>query len=242
MGSVCPQRSAVLQDMWEYRRPAFYCRSAEMHWLTHFYLSFFFITTSLCLDYWHWQIEKNKTIIDTFKHHKHTVNVATVFQKFGLQMQRREKKNSKKGHTSFPGFYETNVQSWHDWFCLKSGEKMDWASDLPHHKILYVLPKETLTLQTHTHSQTVTDLPTDIQLPILVTVHLFEEQTGKAITKSSKVTYLDTWLDQKNGDGTPQTLFTWALLLWLISFFQIPGNDGSVPNAKNDRVCKILLN
>lgn len=46
---------------------------------------------------------------------------------------------------------------------------------------------------------TLTNLPADIKPPVLVTVHLVREQTGKTITVLSKVTIWDTWLDQKSG-------------------------------------------
>lgn len=43
---------------------------------------------------------------------------------------------------------------------------------------------------------TLTNLPTDVQPPILVTVHLVGEQTGKTITILSKVTFWDDWIRQ----------------------------------------------
>ena len=70
-----------------------------------------------------------------------------------------------------------------DWSSLKSGEEMGLTSDLPHYKINVI--RKARQCQT----MTLTNLPTDIQPPILVAVHLAGEQTGKTITVLYKVIF-----------------------------------------------------
>ena len=136
--------------------------------------------------------------------------------------------------------------AWSDVVGLVWSQVRRWAQPLTSHITKHMLPRM-LALQT----QTLTNPPTDIQRPILVTVHLAGEQTGKTITTSSKVTYWDTWLDQTSADvhspyPVHMTKDRLAFLLPLLWIFKNPqrkmSDDKLLKVSIRDKACKNLLN